>query len=77
MYMFLYSSPIDVNILKNWLLGVLVVSLLFLIIGLGDVFYRLYKKDKEINPLWILGILIFPILGSIIYFITKNKKNEI
>ena len=50
--------------------------LLFLLIlwGLFDIFYRLYKKDPTVEIYWIFIILLFPFLGTLLYFHRKHSQ---
>ncbi|WP_460484662.1 PLDc N-terminal domain-containing protein [Capnocytophaga sp. HP1101] len=44
--------------------------------GLSDVLYRLYKKDPTVKTYWLFVILLFPLLGTILYFHFKHAQRS-
>lgn len=39
-----------------------------------DIIYCVSKKDRISEPYWIFIIILFPLIGSILYFHFKHKK---
>ncbi|MTI21155.1 PLDc_N domain-containing protein [Fulvivirga sp. RKSG066] len=46
------------------------VALIFWLLTLHDIFFK--NDRKEVSRWWILVVLIFPIVGSLIYWVNKN-----
>jgi hypothetical protein len=63
-------------ILKYWayLLPVLIIQVVFQIIALVDLARRPREEIRRLSkPLWVVIIIIFEILGPVIYFIFGKK----
>ncbi|HEX7255936.1 MAG TPA: PLDc N-terminal domain-containing protein [Gaiellaceae bacterium] len=57
-----------------WLLGILVVVIW--IATIVDIIRRRHTRTAGKTAAWILLILIFPILGTIIYFLVNGASDS-
>ncbi len=50
----------------------LIVAGVFALATLAHIIFR--NEDKRNVPMWVLTVLIFPIIGSIIYWLVFNRN---
>lgn len=58
----------------NLMLTFLVVAGFFALATLAHIVFK--YDDKRNMPVWILTVLIFPIIGSIIYWFVLNRDKK-
>lgn len=50
------------------------VALVFAITTIAHIIFK--NEDKRNVPIWILTVLIFPVIGSIIYWFVFNREKQ-
>lgn len=70
---FLYNEKIIIMNIELILITFVVLQTVLVFWALIDILSRFYKKEK-IELYWIFVVLLFPFLGSVIYFHAKHRE---
>jgi hypothetical protein len=57
-----------------WLIGIFI--LIIWIVSLVDIIRRRHERSGGKTAAWILFVIIFPVLGSIVYFAINGAGGE-
>ncbi|MGB1217937.1 MAG: PLDc N-terminal domain-containing protein [Saprospiraceae bacterium] len=69
----MFSYSVIPNIFENW--SSISVCTIVGIIAIIDIFQSTFK-DKNQKWIWFFVVLVFPFVGSIIYYFTGHKSKE-
>lgn len=53
-----------------WLFGVMIVA--FWVVSVVDIIRRRHSRSGRKTAAWLLIVLIFPVLGTIVYFLVNG-----